>query len=80
MCHLQFGAKIAFKAVWCPNESVDDFMLLMIDNDGALLNYGKPTDQPSFYTKLSNWRVIESSENAKFKADITAHCNAVWAM
>eukprot|EP01083_Nonionella_stella_P318562 1165134_1 len=34
VCHLQFGAMLAFKLIWCPNPSFTDFIALFVDNDG----------------------------------------------
>ena len=85
VCHLQFGAIIAFKLVWCPENAAITttnqlWMAMLIDNDGNLLNYGIPLDQPHINTKMSNWKVILNSKDIVFKTDIINLCSTSWQM
>lgn len=71
VCHLQFEARVGFKLVWCPGtgegkaaNSFDSFVL--VDDDGSLLNSGRPTGQlPPMYQRVNNYRVVEGSKYAQ---------------
>lgn len=83
VCHLQMGSAIAFKVLWCPfmaDASASQYIALLVDNDGNLLNYGRPRDQPSSKTKRLNWNIVTNSKHETFKSDMTLLCQSTWRM
>ena len=83
VCHLQFGSMIAFKLIWCPEYAqlpANNFIALLVDNNGNLLNFGKPYNQPSINTKVMNWKVIMRSKDTSFKNDMIKLCDNAWKM
>lgn len=77
VAHLQFQARVAFKLVWVP-PTFDRFVL--VDDDGALLNQGRPTGitLPSISERRQNYRVVHGSKFSRV-ADELANANATLA-
>mmetsp|Transcript_32409 Transcript_32409/g.64163 ORF Transcript_32409/g.64163 Transcript_32409/m.64163 type:complete len:240 (+) Transcript_32409:122-841(+) len=62
VAHVQFQSRIAFKLVWCP-PTFTEFVL--VDDDGALLNRGKPTGAlPSKAERSRNFQAVQGSKYA----------------
>jgi len=63
VAHVQFRARIAFKLVWCPTESFDQFVL--VDDDGKQLAHGQPTGRlPSLRERQVNYKIVAGSKYA----------------
>jgi len=76
VCHQQFGAEPAFKLIWCQGST----LAIAVTDEGELLNYGRPSGGsqiPRYGTesaRRNNWRIIDTSGDAEYKARIVAAC------
>ena len=85
VCHKQFGARTAFKLVWCGGSRVT----ALLDDWGNVLAAGKPTsshddglDVPSMGgapARKQSWHVLSASRNASWAALWHASCERVSA-
>ena len=76
VCHKQFGARTAFKLVWCEGSGV----AALIDDYGNVLTAGKPLggaavpDYGGARARADAWRVLSGSSNASWAARWSAAC------
>ena len=83
VCHKQFGARTAFKLVWCHGTGV----AALLDDYANVLASGKPTSVGSEEVpymggesaRRQSWWVLDGSHNASWAARWRASCNAVAA-
>ena len=82
VCHKQFGARTAFKLVWCHGTGV----AALLDDWANVLTSGKPTsaagaeEVPQFggdRARAMSWRVLDGSHNASWAERWRASCNGV---
>ena len=82
VCHRQFGARTAFKLVWCEGTGV----AALLDDYANVLASGKPTsdggEMPDFggaRARRESWSVLSASANASWAARWRSACDAVAA-
>lgn len=64
VAHVQFRSRIAFKLVWVPNETFDQFVL--VDDQGEELARGAPTGSlPPLSQRQMNYQLVKGSKYAK---------------
>jgi hypothetical protein len=64
VAHVQFRARIAFKLVWVPNETMNAFVL--VDDDGKLLATGRPSEGlPPLRERQRNYQICAGSKYSK---------------
>ena len=75
VCHRQFGARPAFKLVWCEGSRVAALM----DDDGNVLNHGKPQDFELFHyaERADAWRILMLSKDSAWADKREAACEQV---
>ena len=60
VCHLQFNARIGFKAVWCPGR--DYTTLALVGDGGELLASGRPQGAlPGLRERRASFAVVRGS-------------------
>ena len=65
VCHVQFGAAVGFKLVWCPGPGAKHATLALVDDDGVLLVTGNPTGAvPPLSERRANWQVVKGGKYA----------------
>ena len=63
VCHIQFGAAVGFKLVWCPGPGAAFTTFALVDDDGLLLASGTPSgDLPSLRDRRANWQVVDGGK------------------
>ena len=83
VCHKQFGARTAFKLVWCGGSGV----AALLDDYGNVLSSGKPVaagratipDYGGASARRDSWRVLDESRNKTWAARWKAACSQVEA-
>ena len=82
VCHKQFGARTAFKLVWCDGSRV----AALLDDYGNVLSSGKPTSEGAEVPQMGgeqarrmSWRVLDRSHNASWADRWRAACEAIAA-
>ena len=84
VCHKQFGARTAFKLVWCRGTGV----AALVDDWANVLTSGKPTitsageEVPHMggaHARTMAWRVLDTSRNTSWAERWRASCDAVEA-
>ena len=81
VCHKQFGARTAFKLVWCGGTGV----AAILDDYANILASGKPTADdvgavPDFggqRARQDSWRVLDASHNLSWAHNWRAACERV---
>jgi len=79
VCHRQFGARTAFKLVWCEGTGV----AALLDDDANVLSYGKPTGDggiPQYggaEARAAAWRVLDDSKNSTWARRWRGACDAI---
>ena len=81
VCHRQFGARTAFKLVWCGGTGV----AALLDDDANVLASGKPVarsgaDVPGYggeRARQQSWRVLDESRNSSWAARWRDSCDAI---
>lgn len=81
VCHKQFGARTAFKLVWCRGSGV----AALLDDWANVLASGKPTataEVPMYggaRARRDSWRVLDASRNESWRDRWRGACDAVEA-
>ena len=86
VCHRQFGARTAFKLVWCHGTGV----AALLDDYANVLSSGKPTGRHSYSlhsnpvpsmggsaARMRSWGVLDSSPNSTWAARWRQTCDNV---
>ena len=81
VCHKQFGARTAFKLVWCRGTGV----AALLDDYANVLASGKPTppeddEMPHYggeHAWLRNWQVLDRSRNDSWAGRWRAACESL---
>lgn len=80
VCHRQFGARTAFKLVWCRGTG----FAALLDDYANVLSHGKPTsargEPPAMggaRAREQSWRVLDESKNASWASRWRAACDEV---
>ena len=66
VCHVQFGAAVGFKLVWCPGPATNHTTFALVGDDGELLASGTPTGAslPPLGERRANWQVVRGGKYA----------------
>uniref|UniRef100_A0A7S0Q5V7 Uncharacterized protein n=1 Tax=Coccolithus braarudii TaxID=221442 RepID=A0A7S0Q5V7_9EUKA len=82
VCHRQFGARTAFKLVWCEGSQV----AALLDDDANVLSFGKPIQASAPSTipayggpraRADAWKVLVHSTNSSWAERWVSACEAI---